>query len=51
MVKLRVLGVGAGYFSQSQVRGWRNIREDECVGIVNRDTAKAQALAARFGIA
>lgn len=51
MVKLRVLGVGAGYFSQFQVAGWRNIPEVECVGIVNRDTAKAQALAARFGIA
>jgi predicted dehydrogenase len=50
MDKLRVLGVGAGYFSQFQYVGWRNIPEVECVGIVNRDTAKAQALAARFGI-
>lgn len=51
MVKLRVLGVGAGYFSQFQVAGWRNIPEVDYVGIVNRDTAKAEALAARFGIA
>jgi predicted dehydrogenase len=50
MDKLRVLGVGAGYFSQFQYQGWRNLRGAECVGIVNRDTAKAQALAARFGI-
>jgi predicted dehydrogenase len=48
--KLRVLGVGAGYFSQFQYLGWRNIAEVECAGIVNRDTAKAQALATRFGI-
>jgi predicted dehydrogenase len=50
MAKLRVLGVGAGYFSQFQYLGWRNIAEVECVGIVNRDTVKAKALAARFGI-
>jgi predicted dehydrogenase len=50
MGKLRVLGVGAGYFSQFQYLGWRNIAEVECVAIVNRDTAKAEALAARFGI-
>ncbi len=50
MAKLRVLGIGAGYFSQFQYLGWRNIPEVECVAIVNRDTAKAQALAARFGI-
>jgi predicted dehydrogenase len=50
MHRLRVLGVGAGYFSQFQYLGWRNIPAVECVAIVNRDTAKAQALAARFGI-
>jgi predicted dehydrogenase len=50
MDRLRVLGVGAGYFSQFQYLGWRDIPEVECVAIVNRDTAKAQALAARFGI-
>ena len=48
MAKLRVLGVGAGYFSQFQYLGWRNIAEVECVGIVNRDTAKARAMADRF---
>jgi len=49
--KLRVLGVGAGYFSQFQYLGWRNIDDVECVGIVNRDTTKARSLADRFGIA
>jgi D-apiose dehydrogenase len=50
MNKLRVLGVGAGYFSQFQYLGWHRIAQAECVGIVNRDRAKAQALADRFGI-
>jgi predicted dehydrogenase len=48
--QLRVLGVGAGYFSQFQYLGWQRMAEVEVVGIVNRDVAKAQALADRFGI-
>ncbi|MEO8278995.1 MAG: Gfo/Idh/MocA family oxidoreductase [Ideonella sp.] len=51
MAQLRVLGVGAGYFSQFQYLGWRNIEAAQCVAIVNRDVAKAQVLADRFGIA
>ncbi len=50
MSDLRVLGVGAGYFSQFQYLGWRNIADVECVGIVNRDADKARALADRYGI-
>ena len=50
MNKLRVLGVGAGYFSQFQYLGWQRIDEVECVGIVNRDLAKARVLAERFQI-
>ncbi len=50
MSRLRVLGVGAGYFSQFQYLGWRNIADADCVAIVNRDQAKARALADRFGI-
>jgi hypothetical protein len=48
--KLRVLGVGAGYFSQFQYLGWQRIERAECVAIVNRDGAKARALADRFGV-
>ncbi len=48
---LRVLGVGAGYFSQFQYLGWRNIADAECVAIVNRDQAKARAMADRHGVA
>jgi predicted dehydrogenase len=47
---LRVLGVGAGYFSQFRYLGWQRIEQAQCVAIVNRDVAKAQAVAARFGI-
>ncbi len=50
MSKLRVLGVGAGYFSQFQYLGWRNIDDAKCVAIVNRDQAKARALADRYGV-
>jgi predicted dehydrogenase len=50
MNKLRVLGVGAGYFSQFQYLGWQRMAEVECVGIVNRDVAKARVLAERFHI-
>jgi len=50
MDRMRILGVGAGYFSQFQYLAWRAIAGVECVAIVNRDVAKAQALAARFGI-
>jgi predicted dehydrogenase len=50
MGRLRVLGVGAGYFSQFQYLGWRNIDRVDVVGIVNRDQGKARAMAERFGI-
>ncbi len=47
---MRILGVGAGYFSQFQYVGWQNIADAECVGIVNRDLNKARTLADRFGV-
>ncbi|HBK06310.1 MAG TPA: dehydrogenase [Acetobacteraceae bacterium] len=50
MARLRVLGVGAGYFSQFQYLGWRNIADADCVAIVDRDQPKARALADRYGI-
>ncbi len=50
MKKLRVAVAGAGYFCQFQLDGWRRIAGIEIVAICNRDVAKAQALAARFGI-
>lgn len=50
MRTLRVVGVGAGYFSQFQYLGWCNIEAAQCVAIVNRDQAKARALAERYGV-
>jgi predicted dehydrogenase len=50
---LRVAAVGAGYFSQFQYLGWRNMVRDglvELVGLANRDRAKGEAIAARFGV-
>jgi predicted dehydrogenase len=51
MPKLRVAGVGAGYFSQFHLAGWKAIPEVEVVALCDRDEAKAQAQAQRFGIA
>lgn len=48
--RLKVAGVGAGYFSQFQYDGWRAIAEVDTVAIVNRDASRARAMAARFDI-
>lgn len=48
--KLRVAAAGAGYFSQFQYLGWRNISEVEAVALSNRDQAKGRAMAERFGV-
>lgn len=48
--KLKVAAVGAGYFSQFQYQGWRNIDEVETVALADRDTAKGEAMAARYGV-
>lgn len=50
MRPLRILGVGAGYFSRFHHLGWRGIDGAECVAIVDRDEGRARDLAARFGI-
>ncbi len=48
--KLRVAAVGAGYFSQFHYQGWRNINEVEVVALANRNVAKGEAMAARYGV-
>lgn len=50
MSPLRVLVVGAGYFSQFQIQGWQRIADVTCVGLVDPDTTRARQLADRFGI-
>jgi len=47
---LRVAAVGAGYFSQFHHLGWRNLPGADCVALADRDAAKAQAMAQRFGV-
>lgn len=49
--RLKVASIGAGYFSQFHLEGWRNLAEVELVGLCDRDGAKARTLAQRFGIA
>ena len=41
-MKLRVAGVGAGYFSQYHLAGWRAIDSAELVGWCDRDPARGQ---------
>jgi predicted dehydrogenase len=50
MAKLRVAGVGAGYFSQFHLAGWKAIPEAEVVALCDCDEARARAHAERFGI-
>jgi predicted dehydrogenase len=44
--RLRVAGVGAGYFSQFHLQGWRAIAEVELVGWCDRDVSKVKGLPA-----
>ncbi|MDP1740152.1 Gfo/Idh/MocA family protein [Polaromonas sp.] len=47
----RVAVVGAGFFSQFHLEGWRQLPGVELVGLCDADPARAQELARRFGIA
>ncbi|MGQ9919545.1 MAG: Gfo/Idh/MocA family protein, partial [Bryobacteraceae bacterium] len=48
--KLRFVLVGAGFWAQYQLAGWMETGGAECVAVYNRTRAKADALAARFGV-
>jgi predicted dehydrogenase len=48
--QLKVVAVGAGYFSQYQYQGWRNIDAVDNVALANRDVAKGKAMAERYGV-
>lgn len=50
MKTLRGVCVGAGYFSRFQYEAWQRIPGVEIVGLANRNLAKAQEIAAQFGI-
>lgn len=48
--KIKVAAVGAGYFSQFQYQGWRNMDDVRTVALANRSVAKGEALAAQYGV-
>lgn len=48
-VPIRVLGVGAGYFSQFQYAAWQADPRVELVGVVDTDSDRAQATAQQYG--
>jgi len=50
MTKLRVAGIGAGYFSQFHYEAWDFLEGAELAAICNRDRTKAQAMADRYNI-
>ena len=49
-MSLRFAAFGAGFWSRYQLAGWREAGGVECVAIYNRTRAKAEAVAAEFGI-
>ncbi len=51
MARLRVAGVGAGYFSGFHLEGWRDVGDAQVVAWCDLDAGRAAALAERFGIA
>lgn len=50
MPRLRVAGIGAGYFSRFHLEGWRDVADADVVAWCDRDTARVDAMAADFGI-
>ncbi|MBP8295091.1 MAG: Gfo/Idh/MocA family oxidoreductase [Burkholderiales bacterium] len=50
MARLRVAGIGAGYFSRFHLEGWRDAPGAEVVAWCDADQARAQAMAGLFGI-
>ena len=51
MARLRIAGIGAGYFSRFHLEGWRGADDAEVVGWCDAIEDKARAMAAEFGIA
>ncbi|CAG0977377.1 D-apiose dehydrogenase [Gammaproteobacteria bacterium] len=50
MAKLRIAGIGAGYFSRFHLEGWRAVADAEVVGWCDTDADRVQSLAREFGI-
>jgi predicted dehydrogenase len=50
MAPLRFAVFGTGFWARYQLAAWRELAGVECVALYNRTRAKAEALAAEFGI-
>jgi predicted dehydrogenase len=51
MAKLRIAGIGAGYFSRFHLEGWRDLADEvDVVGWCDTDAERAQAIAREFAI-
>lgn len=48
--RLRGTLIGCGFFAENHLNAWRMIEEVELVAVCDRDRAKAEAAARRFGI-
>jgi len=47
---LRGAVIGCGFFAQNHLHAWNNIADVRLVAVCDRDTEKAKAAAARFGV-
>lgn len=47
---MRFAIIGTGYWARYQLAAWRELKEARCVALYNRTRAKAEALAAEFGV-
>lgn len=50
MTELRFAILGTGFWARYQLAGWRELPDVRCVALWNRTRAKADALAADFGV-
>ncbi|HWN95824.1 MAG TPA: Gfo/Idh/MocA family oxidoreductase [Methylomirabilota bacterium] len=50
MKELRFAILGTGFWSRYQLAGWRELNGARCVALYNRTRAKAEKLAAEFGV-
>lgn len=48
--RIRVAGIGAGYFSQFHLYGWQRIADAELVGWCDADAGKVDAMAPQYGV-
>ena len=49
-VRLRVVGIGAGYFAPFQYEAWKRMPEAEVTAVCSRTRESAQEIAGKFGI-